>query len=186
MRAFIRYCKIWCSQIMGDLSLSRDCPEFTLSGHTVGSGWAGGHGPRPTFEGWTNLGHIVAVDLVWMFLGFCIQYLSKNCPNCGYHDIHAFLESCGTWTFCGQTWDFRASREWPMFVQLQRDQTANGKIMKSILWLIFVYQFFSPFWPTKMMKRGQRLALEDKNWIWWGQNWDFEDIYWSYMGQGHT
>ena len=55
---------------MGDLSLSRDCPEFTLSGHTVGSGWAVGHGPWPTFEGWTILGHIVTMDLVWMFLGF--------------------------------------------------------------------------------------------------------------------
>ena len=67
--------------IMGDLSLSRDCPEFTLSGHTVGRPWAVAHGPRPTFEVWTNLGHIVAVDLVWMFLGFLypvsVQELSK-------------------------------------------------------------------------------------------------------------
>ena len=43
----------------------------------------------------------------------------------------------------------------------------------------------SQFGPTKMTKRGQKLDHEDKNRIWWGQNWDFEDKYWSYLGHGH-
>ena len=80
MRAFIRYCKIWCSQIMGDLSLSRDCPEFTLSGHTVGSGWTVGRGPWATAHFWrvdnfrTHCGRGPSLDVLGIFV-------SSMCPR---------------------------------------------------------------------------------------------------------
>ena len=58
----------------------------------------------------------------------------------------------------------------------------NWKIMKSKLWLVFVQVHLG---RQKWQKRRQKLDYEDKNRIWWGQNWDFEDKYWLYMGQGH-
>ena len=50
----------------------------------------------------------------------------------------------------------------------------------------FVLHVFCHFIQSQMTNWGHKLDQQDKHLIWWSQRFDFEDKFWSQIGQGHS